>query len=51
MAAVAALAVLDVIADERLMENAAVVGEALRDRLRDVAARHPVLAMSAAAGC
>jgi len=43
VAARAAIAVLDVIRDERLMENAAVVGEALRDRLRDVAARHPVL--------
>ena len=43
VAARAAIAVLDVIRDERLMENAAVVGEALRERLRDVAARHPVL--------
>ena len=43
VAARAAIAVLDVIRDERLMENAAVVGEGLRERLRDVAARYPVL--------
>jgi 4-aminobutyrate aminotransferase-like enzyme len=43
VAARAAVAVLDVIRDERLMENAAVVGEALRERLRDVAERHPAL--------
>ena len=51
VAARAAIAVLDVIRDERLMQNAAVVGEALRERLRDVAARHPVLGDVAAAGC
>jgi 4-aminobutyrate aminotransferase-like enzyme len=43
VAARAAIAVLDVIRDERLMENAATVGEALRARLRDVASRHAVL--------
>jgi 4-aminobutyrate aminotransferase-like enzyme len=43
VSAAAALAVLDVIRDERLMENAAVVGEALRERLRDVAERYPAL--------
>ena len=43
VAARAAIAVLDVIRDERLMQNAATVGEALRERLRDVAGRHAAL--------
>ena len=41
VACAAALAVLDVIEDERLVERAARVGQALRSGLRDVAALHP----------
>lgn len=37
----AAQAVLDVIRDERLQEDAAVVGAGLRDSLRELAQRHP----------
>ncbi|WP_052336733.1 aspartate aminotransferase family protein [Nocardioides alkalitolerans] len=40
----AAQAVLDVIRDEGLQQNAADVGTHLRDLLREVAARHPVVA-------
>jgi 4-aminobutyrate aminotransferase-like enzyme/Ser/Thr protein kinase RdoA (MazF antagonist) len=40
VACAAALAVLDVIADERLLENAVAVGDLLRADLRDLAARH-----------
>ena len=44
VAARAALAVLDVIEDERLVENAARVGSRLLRSLRSVAARHPCIA-------
>jgi 4-aminobutyrate aminotransferase-like enzyme len=44
VACAAALAVLDIIEDEGLVEHAAVVGEELRAALRDLAARHPVIA-------
>jgi 4-aminobutyrate aminotransferase-like enzyme/Ser/Thr protein kinase RdoA (MazF antagonist) len=37
------LAVLDVIADEGLQANARAVGDHLRTRLRDLAARHPLI--------
>jgi 4-aminobutyrate aminotransferase-like enzyme len=43
VAAAAAVAVLDVIDDERVLDRAASVGEALRSGLRDVAARHEVV--------
>jgi 4-aminobutyrate aminotransferase-like enzyme len=43
VACAAALAVLDVIEDERLVANAATVGDALRDGLWSLAARHPVI--------
>ena len=39
----AALAVLDVIADERLQPHAARLGERIKDGLRELAARHPVI--------
>ena len=44
VACAAALAVLDVIEEERLVQNAAAVGERLRDQLRELAARHPAIA-------
>jgi len=44
VACAAALAVLDVIEDEGLIAHAAAVGEELRSALRDLAARHPVVA-------
>lgn len=44
VACAAALAVLDVIEDERLVANAAAVGDWLRFRLAALAARHPVIA-------
>jgi 4-aminobutyrate aminotransferase-like enzyme len=44
VACAAALAVLEVIEDEGLVERAAAVGDALRSGLRDLAARHPVIA-------
>jgi 4-aminobutyrate aminotransferase-like enzyme/Ser/Thr protein kinase RdoA (MazF antagonist) len=44
VAAQAALAVLDVIDDERLVEHAANVGARLVSALRDLAARHPAIA-------
>jgi len=43
VAAQAALAVFDVIRDERLVENAARVGERLRDALEALRARHPTI--------
>jgi 4-aminobutyrate aminotransferase-like enzyme len=43
VACAAALAVLDVIADGRLIENAATVGDRLRDELLGLAVRHPVI--------
>lgn len=43
VAAAAALAVLDVVEDERIVENAAVVGKALRDGLRALVDRHPAI--------
>ena len=43
VAAAAAVAVLDVIDDERVLDRAAFAGEALRSGLRDVAARHEVV--------
>ncbi len=43
VACAAALAVLDVIAEERLLGNAARVGAYLRSRLEELAARHPVV--------
>ncbi|HEY8180408.1 MAG TPA: aminotransferase class III-fold pyridoxal phosphate-dependent enzyme [Candidatus Limnocylindria bacterium] len=43
VACVAALTVLDVLEDERLVENAADVGDRLRAALADLAARHPVI--------
>ena len=39
----AAQAVLDVVRDEHLQENARVVGESLRTMLRELATRHPVV--------
>ena len=44
VACAAALAVLDVIEDEGLVAHAAVVGDALRGALRDLATRHPAIA-------
>ncbi|HEX5261381.1 MAG TPA: aminotransferase class III-fold pyridoxal phosphate-dependent enzyme [Gaiellales bacterium] len=44
VAAVAALTVLDVIADERLVERAGRVGASLGAALKDVAGRHPAVA-------
>jgi len=41
VACAAAMAVLDVVEDERLAANAAVVGEAIRAGVRELAARHP----------
>jgi 4-aminobutyrate aminotransferase-like enzyme len=41
VAAAAALAVLDVIDDERVLERTVAAGAALRDTIRDVAAGHP----------
>ncbi|KJL24280.1 2,2-dialkylglycine decarboxylase [Microbacterium azadirachtae] len=41
--AIAGSTVLDVIRDEGLMENAAVVGEHLRRRLADLAQQHPLI--------
>lgn len=43
VSAAAALATLQVIQDEGLMENARVVGDYARDGLRDLAGRHPVI--------
>jgi len=43
VACVAALAVLDVIADERLIENARQTGAYLRQGLNGIAGRHPVI--------
>ena len=39
----AALAVLEVMDDERIIVNAAAVGEYLARQLRDLAARHPLI--------
>jgi 4-aminobutyrate aminotransferase-like enzyme len=44
VACAAALAVLDVIEEEELVAHAAAIGEELRAALRDLAARHPVIA-------
>ncbi len=43
VASAAALAVLDVIESERLVENAAAVGTRLREAIRDLAATHPAI--------
>lgn len=43
VSAAAALAVLDVLEDERILERVVVAGEALRAAIRDVAGRHPVI--------
>ncbi|HET6744245.1 MAG TPA: aminotransferase class III-fold pyridoxal phosphate-dependent enzyme [Candidatus Limnocylindria bacterium] len=43
VACIAALTVLDVLEDERLVENAASVGTWLRDALSELAQRHPVI--------
>ena len=43
VACAAALATLDVIEEESLVENAAVVGESLIKRLSEVANRHPII--------
>jgi 4-aminobutyrate aminotransferase-like enzyme len=43
VAGAAGLAVLDVLADRRIPERAVRVGEHLRDRLRELAADHPVI--------
>lgn len=43
VACAAALATLDVIRDERLVDNAEAMGAQLRERLRKVAADHPVI--------
>ncbi|KAA5834238.1 aspartate aminotransferase family protein [Saccharopolyspora hirsuta] len=43
VAAAAAIATLDVVRDEKLVENAAEQGQRLRDGLRGVAAQHPVI--------
>jgi len=43
VACAAALAVLDVLEDEQLLANAAAVGDALRSKLRDLAAHHPAI--------
>ena len=43
VACIAALTVLDVLDDERLVENAAEVGGRLRASLADLAARHPAI--------
>ncbi len=40
LACAAAIATLDVIRDEELLENAAKVGDALRNGLRDIQSRH-----------
>ena len=50
VAAAVGLAVLDVIRDEGLMQNAATVGTALADGLRDLAKRHDALGETRAAG-
>ena len=44
VSAVAALAVLDVLADERVLPRVVATGEAVRAALRDVASRHAVVA-------
>jgi 4-aminobutyrate aminotransferase-like enzyme/Ser/Thr protein kinase RdoA (MazF antagonist) len=44
VSSVVGLTVLDVIRDERLQENAAVVGGYLKERLEELGARHPMLA-------
>ena len=43
VACIAALTVLDVLEDERLVENAATVGAWLRDALRELAGSHPAI--------
>ena len=48
VACAAALATLDVIQEEGLVENARMRGAELMDRLRKVAADHPVIGTSAA---
>jgi 4-aminobutyrate aminotransferase-like enzyme len=50
VAAAVGLAVLDVIRDEGLQENAATVGQAFADGLRDLAKRHETLGETRAAG-
>ncbi len=43
VACAAAMAVLDVLEDERLMQNAATLGRRIRDGVRVLAARHPAI--------
>jgi 4-aminobutyrate aminotransferase-like enzyme len=43
VACAAAMAVLDVIEDERLLDNAGVVGKGIRTAIRDLAERHPAI--------
>ncbi|HSV92014.1 MAG TPA: aminotransferase class III-fold pyridoxal phosphate-dependent enzyme, partial [Desulfobacterales bacterium] len=43
VACAAAMAVLDVLEDERLIENAATIGEGIRAEIRALAARHPAI--------
>jgi len=50
VAAAVGMAVLDVIRDEGLMENAASVGAAFADGMRDIATRHDTLGETRAAG-
>jgi 4-aminobutyrate aminotransferase-like enzyme/Ser/Thr protein kinase RdoA (MazF antagonist) len=46
----ASLAVLDVLADEQVLERVTIAGAALRDGIRDLAARYPVIADVRGAG-
>ncbi|MDA0230733.1 MAG: aspartate aminotransferase family protein [Proteobacteria bacterium] len=50
VAAAAGLAVLDVIAEEGMQENARLIGAALRDRLAALASRFPIIAEVRGAG-
>ena len=50
VASAAGLAVLDVIAEEGLMENARVVGAHLKSRLKDLAQRQPQIGMVRGSG-
>jgi 4-aminobutyrate aminotransferase-like enzyme len=43
VSAVAALAVLDVLEDERVVDRVAIAGDALRGAIRDLATRYPVI--------
>lgn len=50
VSAAAAIAVLDVLDDERVLDRVTVAGEHLRRAIRDVAARHPILGDTRGAG-